>query len=71
MAGDEKISQKDAQKYKDFYDKSHERHTTVKLRMKARVIATKELRSNHYPEYQQLYDEAYKQLVKENERSQS
>jgi hypothetical protein len=71
MAGKDKISQDEAQKYKDFYDQAHSRHTTAKLRAKARITATKELRANNYPEYKQLYDEAYKQLVKGSEKSQA
>jgi len=59
------ISQAEAQKYKDFYDRARSKHRNTLLRMKARVQATKELRANHREEYIQLSDEAYRQLSKE------
>lgn len=58
------ISQEDAKKYKEFFDKQHAHIEDQKLKGKARKAAAKELISDHLSEYRALVDENYKKLAR-------
>ena len=68
MAGkNNEISQVDAVRYKEFFDRVMRVRMVGRCKRKARARATVQLRNLHHEEYHDLMDSAYEEVMKKEQ----